>query len=141
VTAVKGPMRGMTLVELMIVVAIIGILAAITYPSYREFTARATRNEAKAALLKAATNQERFYLQNNQFSGDLNQLGFSASPYTTDTGSYVISVSAPNPAANFTVTATYQHSDAESGKCEVFTIDGRGMKESSPATDCWARTR
>jgi type IV pilus assembly protein PilE len=139
--AAKGTMRGMTLVELMIVVVIIGILAAVAYPSYREFTARATRNEAKAALLKAAVNQERFYLQNNQFSSDLNQLGFSDSPYTTDTGSYVISVAAPDPAANYTVTATYQQSDAESGKCGVFTIDGRGVKDSSPATDCWTRTR
>ena len=134
-------MRGMSLIELMIVVVVVGILAAIAYPNYREFAARATRNEAKAALLKAATNQERFYLQNNQFSSDLNQLGFSASPYTTDTGSYVISVAAPNPAAHFTVTATYQRTDAESNKCGVFTIDALGEKTSSPATDCWARTR
>jgi len=141
VIAAKGTMRGMTLVELMIVVVIIGILAAVAYPSYREITARATRNEAKAALLKAAVNQERFYLQNNQFSSDLNQLGFSDSPYTTDTGSYIISVAAPDPAANYTVTATYQQSDAESGKCGVFTIDGRGVKDSSPATDCRTRTR
>jgi type IV pilus assembly protein PilE len=134
-------MHGLTLVELMIVVVIVGILAAVAYPSYREFSARATRNEARAALLKAAINQERFYLQNNQFSSDLNQLGFSASPYTTDTGAYVISVSAPNPASNYTVTATYQPSDAESKKCGVFSIDGGGVKASSPATDCWTRTR
>ncbi len=134
-------MRGITLIELMIVVVIISLLAAISYPSYREFAARAKRNEAKAALLKAATNQERFYLQNNEFSDDLVELGFTTSPFTTDTGSYVISVAAPLPAANFTITATYQKVDAETGKCNIFTIDGRGLKTSSPDTDCWTRQR
>lgn len=134
-------MRGITLIELMIVVVIISMLAAISYPSYREFAARAKRNEARAALLKAATNQERFYLQNNQFSTDLTELGFPASPFTSDTGSYVITVAAPVPAANFTVTATYQNPDAEAAKCNVFTIDGRGVKASSPDTNCWNRTR
>lgn len=134
-------MGGITLIELMIVVVIIAILAVVSYPNYREFAARAKRNEAKAALLKAATNQERFYLQNNQFSVDLMQLGFSASPYPTDTGSYVVTVAAPIPAANFTVTATYQLGGAESLKCNVFTIDGRGVKTSGPDTNCWTRTR
>ena len=139
--ATQRYMRGITLIELMIVVVIVSILAAISYPSYREFAARAKRNEAKAGLLKAATNQERFYLQNNQFSTDLTQLGFPANPYPTDTGSYVITVAAPVPAANFTVTATYQLGGAESLKCNVFTIDGRGVKTSGPDANCWTRTR
>lgn len=134
-------MRGITLIELMIVVVIISILAAVSYPSYREFAARAKRNEAKAALLQAATNQERFYLQNNQFSADLTDLGFSASPFTTETGSYVISIVAANPSSNYTVTATYQLGGGEANKCNVFTIDGRGVKASSPYADCWSRTR
>jgi type IV pilus assembly protein PilE len=139
--ATRKAMHGITLIELMIVVVIISILAAISYPNYREFAARAKRNEAKAALLKAATNQERFFLQNNQFSADLMQLGFDASPYPTDTGSYVVTVAALVPTANFTVTATYQLGGAESMKCNVFTIDGTGTKTSGPDPDCWVRTR
>ena len=91
--------------------------------------------------MKAATNQERFYLQNNQFSTDLTQLGFGASPYPTETGSYVITVAAPVPTANYTVTATYQLGGVESAKCNTFTIDGAGVKTSGPDTNCWTRTR
>lgn len=137
----RRKMQGITLIELMIVVVIVAILAAISYPNYREYVARAKRNEAKAALLKAATNQERVYLNANQFSTDLTELGFSSNPYTTDTGTYEITVAAPNPAANFTVTATYQRTDGEAGKCRIFTIDGSGVKTSTPDTDCWERTR
>jgi type IV pilus assembly protein PilE len=134
-------MRGITLIELMIVVVIVAILAAVSYPSYREFAARAKRNEAKAALLMAATNQERFYLQNNQFSADLTQLGFSSNPFTTETRSYVITVAAPVPTADFTVTATYQLGGAEAAKCSTFTINGAGVRTSAPDADCWTRTR
>jgi len=134
-------MRGMTLVELMIVLVIVSILAAVAYPNYTQYVNRAKRNEAKAALLKAQTNQERYFLQNSEFSTDLTQLGFSTNPYTTDTGSYVISVAAPIPAADFTVTATYQLTGSEAEKCSEFTVDSRGVKASSPAPDCWTRTR
>ena len=62
---IRKTMRGVTLLELMIVVVIVGILASIAYPSYRQFMERAKRTEAKALLLEIATNQERCYLQNN----------------------------------------------------------------------------
>jgi type IV pilus assembly protein PilE len=134
-------MRGVTLLELMIVVVIIGIMASIAYPNYREFVARAKRNEAKAALLQIAQNQERFYLQNNTYTLDMTQLGFPvATAYPTDTESYSVSVTAAD-ANDFTAVATYQNADAEAGKCLTFNIDGRGGKTSLPYDDCWTRTR
>jgi type IV pilus assembly protein PilE len=133
-------MRGVTLIELMIVVVVLSILIAIGYPNYQEFTARAKRNEARSALLMLATNQERFYLNNNTFTTDMTQLGFSSSPATTQTGYYRVQVTAAD-ASNFTATATYLVGGNEASKCATFTIDGRGNKTSTPDADCWTRTR
>ena len=134
-------MRGITLMELMIVIVIVGFLAAIAYPNYREFAARAKRNEAKAALLQIAQQQERFYLQNNTYTCDLQQLGFPvAANFVTDSRSYTVNVTACN-ANNFTAQAAYNYVDAETAKCGAFAIDGRGNKASGPDTDCWTRTR
>ena len=136
--------RGITLIELMIVVVVISILAAVAYPNYQEFTARAKRNEARAALLRLATNQERFYLNNNTFTADVTQLGFSSEDggvtSITETGYYTITVTAAN-AGNFTARATYRFGEPESSKCRWFEINGRGDKSSDPDTDCWTRTR
>ena len=134
-------MRGVTLTELMIVVVVISILAAVAYPNYREFVARAKRNEAKSCLLQVATLQERFYLQNNVYTADMSNLGFAnAGGNLSDSGSYICAVTAAD-ANDFTATATYQNADAEAGKCLTFTIDGRGNKTSAPAPDCWTNTR
>ena len=134
-------MRGITLLELFIVVVIIGILTAIAYPNYREYVTRAKRTEAKAALLQIATQQERFYLQNNSYTQDLLVLGFATTPnFTTDSESYVINVGAADP-NNFTATATFQLGGDEAAKCLTFQIDGRGAKTSAPDTNCWTRTR
>ena len=135
-------MQGITLLELMIVVMIVGILAAVAYPNYRDFAARAKRNEAKAALLQIATNQERFYLNNNTFTSDMTQLGFPVTDnFLTDTGSYTIDVAPGADSSNFSATATYTKVDNESTKCLTFGIDGRGSKTSGPLADCWVRTR
>ena len=134
-------MRGVTLVELMIVVIVLGILAAVAYPNYRDAAARAKRNEAKAALLQIATNQERFYLNNNTYTTDMTLLGFAgAGNVVTDSGSYSVNVDNAD-ANNFTATATYLNAGNEAGKCAAFQIDGRGVRTSAPLADCWTRTR
>jgi|LKGT01.1.fsa_nt_gi type IV pilus assembly protein PilE len=134
-------MRGITLLELMIVVVIISILTAIAYPNYREYVTRAKRTEAKAALLQIATNQERFYLQNNTYTTNMTNLGFPvAGAFLSDSDSYIINVGAAD-ANDFTATATFQLGGDEAGKCLTFQIDGRGAKTSAPDTDCWTRTR
>ena len=133
-------MCGITLIELMIVVVVVSILAAVAFPNYQEFTARSKRTEARAALLRLATNQERFYLNNNTFTTDMTQIGFSSNPYITETGYYVVAVTSATP-SNFSATATYQKGGSEAGRCLTFTIDGRGQKSSAPETNCWTRTR
>jgi len=129
--------RGITLLELMIVVVIVAIMASLAYPQYRDFAARAKRNEAKAALLQCATNQERWYLSNNCYTNNLADLGVTT---PTDSGSYDISLNNVT-CNNFTCQADYLPVDSEAAKCAQFQIDGRNNKISLPLLDCWARTR
>jgi type IV pilus assembly protein PilE len=135
-------MRGVTLMELLVVVVIVGILAALAYPNYRQFVTRAKRNEAKAALLQIATMQERHYLQNNTYTQNLTLLGFPNTPtQDTDSGAYRVQVTFAD-ANNFTAVANYLGADEESTRCGWFQIDGRGAKTSgSNYTDGWSRTR
>ena len=129
---------GITLLELMIVVVIIGIMASIAYPNYRDFVARAKRNEARALLLEVAQNQERFYLQNNRY-GTMGELGYD-DPQLTDTETYSVTIPAAD-ANNFSAVATFLKGGNEAAKCLTFSIDGRGTKGSGPDGDCWTKTR
>lgn len=139
--ATKRKQSGVTLMELMIVVVILGILAAVAYPSYREFSTRAKRNEARAALLRIATDQERWYLNNNSYTDDVTDLGFAANPFVTETGSYRVRIMPGANANQYTAEAVFLLGGNEAGICGRFTIDSAGNKGSSAQTDCWTRTR
>jgi len=133
--------RGVTLIELMNVVAILGILAAVAYPAYLQHATKARRIEAKTALLKVAMLQERYYLQNNRYTADMTNLGFGVpANAVTSSGTYVVNVTTTG-SNEFSANAVYQKSNAELGKCATFTIDGRGSKGSAPYADCWTNSR
>src|SRR4026208_2356227 len=97
-TPARKSQRGVTLVELMVVIAVIGTLAAIAIPSYRRYLIRSQRSEAKIALMTLQTAQEKFYLQNNAYTNNITNatngsppgLGLAA---TSETGKYNITIS------------------------------------------------
>jgi len=126
-------MTGFTLIELMIVIAIIGTLASIAYPSYTEYVLRAKRGDAKAALLSVQLAQEK-YRANNVTYGTLVQVG-SAS--TSPDGYYTIAISG-NTATAYVITATPKSPHADS-YCTTFVINQDGTKTAtgSDSTHCW----
>lgn len=137
-------MRGFSLIEVMIVVVIIGILASIAYPSYREYVLRGNRTEGQALLSEAAAAQERYYAQNNQYitaTSDLAELGLrssTASGITSETGKYTLSAASNADDGGYTLTAIQAFNDTD---CGNLTLDGKGQRgrtgSQRSAAECW----
>ena len=142
-TASKANVSGMTLIELMVVIVILGILAIIGVPSYRQYMQRTHRTEAKAALLRIAAEQERFYLQFNTYTNNLAALGFPGG--VSENSVYTLAIPAANAIA-FTATATPTAGGGTNGvdqsgdaDCVNFTINAQGVRTAAPNPQnrCW----
>lgn len=137
----RSRQRGITLLELMAVVTVIGILGMIAVPTYRQYTMRAQRTEAKSALLQIASNQERFYLTNRTYSSDVTALGFPSNQ--TERGSYALSIASANLRTGYTALATPRAGAdfdmTEDTQCTSFSITETGIRTATGTTaaTCW----
>lgn len=72
-----GRQNGFTLIELMITVAVIGILAAIAYPSYTQYVIRGHRAAAQAEMMDIANRQQQFFLANRSYASTLAAMSYT----------------------------------------------------------------
>ncbi|HRF64305.1 MAG TPA: type IV pilin protein [Candidatus Competibacter sp.] len=144
----KSRITGFTLIEMVIVVAIIGILAAIAYPSYQDSVRKARRADLKAVLIEASQWMERFYTDNLRY--DQNRAGTAVTAAGQFPGSgltvspkdggvfYNISLQAVNQ-SSYTLQAV--PTNAQSGDpCGNFTLTNAGVRNvtgSKPVAECW----
>lgn len=140
--------KGVSLLELMIVVAIVAIISAFAYPSYTQYVVNTKRSAATSALLRIADRQQQFFMDNKSFANDLTVLGFAANPLilkddgnSTDVGDpdAVYSVSLSNVAATtYTITAAPLHGQQRDTDCASMTLTQAGVRgNSAGGTDCW----
>ena len=130
--------QGFTLIEIMITVAIIGILAAIALPAYQNYVLRAGRAEGQAALLDTSAREEQFYLGNKTYTTIVGTGGLNGIT-TTESGRYTIAVAGCPIATCYVITATAVDAQAADAKCTTLTIDSDNVKGATgSATDeCW----
>ncbi|HEY7754504.1 MAG TPA: type IV pilin protein [Steroidobacteraceae bacterium] len=141
--------RGVTLIELVIVVIIVGILASVAIPSYRAYVIRSQRADAKDALLALATAQEKHYLQCNAYATDLANAtdcaaGELLSPDASKNGWYDLAIVNAD-AVSFTAsaTATAGGNQFQDTDCRTFTVTNAGVRTAANAggadnsAECW----
>ncbi|WP_131781409.1 type IV pilin protein [Legionella gresilensis] len=146
---VKSLNRGFTLIELMIVVVIAAILAAIAYPSYRDYVTRSRRADGQAALLDLASRMERYYTQQNTYQtatiGTGNATDVRGTNLSPDQW-YTLSITAQTP-SSYTLQAVPNNQQATNdSRCQTLTLNSLGVKgitagpggaPTGPASRCW----
>ena len=138
--------RGFTLIELMITVAVIGILAAVAYPSYTQYIVRANRSAAQSFMFSVNNKQEQYMLDARSYAGGLTDLGMTVPADVSSRYTITVTCTMPTAVGNCTALAgapTYLITGTRIGsqltndtKCGTLTLSNLGAK--TPTTSgCW----
>jgi type IV pilus assembly protein PilE len=131
--------KGFTLIEVMITVAIVGILAAIAYPSYLEQVRKSRRADAQSMLMNVGTRQQQMLLDTRSYATTAAALNVTVPSQIA--AYYTLTVSAPaGTPPTFTATATPQ-GDQVHDRCGTLGVDNAGtktaLKGGAAPTGCW----
>lgn len=159
--------QGFTLIELMIVVVVIGILAAVGYPTYMNYITESRRSEAHIALATVASTEEKFLTScsnyTDQFGGDIShpvvanrctglKMGAGATYTSTPAGYYSLVVTlndVPGVIPSYTITATpIGPQTRDAARCTTISLNSIGMKTATGSDSdggmggrCWKKKK
>lgn len=134
----KNIKNGFSLVELMVVIAIIAILASVGIPAYNNYILKNHRSEAVSEILGASSAIDSYEIKNGEFPAgtDISTVWHQ----TTTNNLYDLSYCSGEPSCsnfNYTVTATAKGSQANDTPCSTITLEVRGAIENRIPTECW----
>jgi type IV pilus assembly protein PilE len=118
--------RGFTLIELMVAAAIVGILAAIAYPSYRAFVVKSNRAAAQSHLMDLAQSEQQYFADSRSYAATVGALNLTTPSNVSSKYTVSIAVDA-GPPASFTISATPVAGGPQVAD-GVLTIDSAGVK-------------
>lgn len=138
----KSLQAGFTLIELMVVVAILGILSAIAYPSYVNYTIRANRSAAQQFMMTIANMEEQSMLANRTYTATIGTGGLGLTEPSETSGKYTFAISGVSsspPAYAITATAIGAQATKDT-QCLNLTLDqagAKGISGSGTVSSCW----